>query len=164
MPILFLFISLTLEKYCNISWWHHERKTFFASLALCEGNSPVTGEFPTQRASDAKKVFLSWCHHEILQYFSSVSEMNKNNMGITRIHLVTIILQNKTKHNLRVYKFSGLYFTNRHPPHNAITEGVTSKWLPRIAVALHMSWHNKSFLMGRLVHLRVPVDMTNWRF
>ena len=24
-------------------------ETFSASLALCEGNSPVTGEFPTQR-------------------------------------------------------------------------------------------------------------------
>ena len=26
---------------------------FSALLALCEGNSPVTGEFPSQRASNA---------------------------------------------------------------------------------------------------------------
>ena len=30
----------------------------------CEGNSPVTGEFPAQRASDAEKVSISWRHHE----------------------------------------------------------------------------------------------------
>ena len=30
------------------NWWRHQ--TFSALLAVCEGNSPVTGEFPTQRA------------------------------------------------------------------------------------------------------------------
>ena len=32
-----------------ISWWHHKMETFSALLAICVGNSPVTGEFPTQR-------------------------------------------------------------------------------------------------------------------
>ena len=27
-------------------WWRHQMETFFALLALCVGNSPVTGEFP----------------------------------------------------------------------------------------------------------------------
>ena len=31
---------------------------------LCEGNSPVTGEFPTQRASNAENVPIWWSHHE----------------------------------------------------------------------------------------------------
>ena len=31
------------------SWWRHQMETFSALLALCEGNSPVTGEFPSQR-------------------------------------------------------------------------------------------------------------------
>ena len=30
-------------------WWRHQMETFFALLALCAGNSPVTGEFPSQR-------------------------------------------------------------------------------------------------------------------
>ena len=29
--------------------WHHQVETFPALLALCAGNSPVTGEFPSQR-------------------------------------------------------------------------------------------------------------------
>ena len=32
-----------------VSWWHHQMETFSALLALCAGNSPVTGEFPSQR-------------------------------------------------------------------------------------------------------------------
>ena len=31
------------------SWWRHQMKTFSALLAICAGNSPVPGEFPTQR-------------------------------------------------------------------------------------------------------------------
>ena len=34
--------------YCNHSWCH-QMETFFMLLALCAGNSPVTGEFPSQR-------------------------------------------------------------------------------------------------------------------
>ena len=33
----------------RISWWRHQMETFSALLALCAGNSPVHGEFPTQR-------------------------------------------------------------------------------------------------------------------
>ena len=32
-----------------ISWWRHQMEIFSALLAICAGNSPVTGEFPTQR-------------------------------------------------------------------------------------------------------------------
>ena len=31
---------------------------------LCEGNSPVTGEFPAQRVSKAENVSIWWRHHE----------------------------------------------------------------------------------------------------
>ena len=30
---------------------------------LCDGNSPVTGEFPSQRASNAENVSIWWRHH-----------------------------------------------------------------------------------------------------
>ena len=29
--------------------WRHEMETFSELLAICEGNSPVSGEFPAQR-------------------------------------------------------------------------------------------------------------------
>ena len=31
---------------------------------LCEGNSPVSGEFPAQRASNAENVSIWWRHHD----------------------------------------------------------------------------------------------------
>ena len=31
--------------------------------SLCEGNSPVTGEFPTRRVSNAENVSIWWRHH-----------------------------------------------------------------------------------------------------
>ena len=30
-------------------WWRHQMETFSALLAICAGNSPVPGEFTTQR-------------------------------------------------------------------------------------------------------------------
>ena len=33
----------------HCAWWRNQMETFSALLALCAGNSPVTGEFPAQR-------------------------------------------------------------------------------------------------------------------
>ena len=33
-----------------ITWWRHQMEAFSALLTICVGNSPVTGEFPAQRA------------------------------------------------------------------------------------------------------------------
>ena len=33
----------------QMSWWRDQMETFSALLAICAGNSPVAGEFPTQR-------------------------------------------------------------------------------------------------------------------
>ena len=37
-------------KVRGLTWWRHKMETFSALLALCAGNSPVTGEFPSQRS------------------------------------------------------------------------------------------------------------------
>ena len=34
------------ETCVTITWWRHQMGTFSALLAICAGNSPVTGEFP----------------------------------------------------------------------------------------------------------------------
>ena len=55
---------------------HRSKKTSKLRVAgLCEGNSHMTGEFLTQRTSNAEKVSVSWRHHSrayfmgyILQY------------------------------------------------------------------------------------------------
>ena len=36
-------------RFRQLAWWRHQMETFSALLAICAGNSPVPGEFPTQR-------------------------------------------------------------------------------------------------------------------
>ena len=44
------------------SWWRHQMETFSALLAICAGNSPVPGEFPTQRpVTRSFDVFFDLC-------------------------------------------------------------------------------------------------------
>ena len=37
------------SSYAKLWWWRHQMETFSASLALCAGNSAITGEIPSQR-------------------------------------------------------------------------------------------------------------------
>ena len=41
--------SIVYEIVTINPWWRHQMETFSALLALCAGNSPITGEFPSQR-------------------------------------------------------------------------------------------------------------------
>ena len=41
-----------------------EKTSKLRVTGLCEGNSPVTDEFPAQRASNAEIVPIWWRHHE----------------------------------------------------------------------------------------------------
>ena len=42
-----------------------ERISKLRVTGLCEGNLPVTDEFPAQRASNAENVSIWWRHHVI---------------------------------------------------------------------------------------------------
>ena len=48
---------------------------------LCEGNPPVTGEFPAQRASNAENVSIWWRHH--------VKDIYRRYAGITNMNIIT---------------------------------------------------------------------------
>ena len=66
---------------------------------LCVGNSPVTGEFPTQRASNAENVSIWWRHHVLLIF-----------------HIATLPFEMHSHHECVVYTFhcdilrDGCYF------------------------------------------------------
>ena len=78
---------MTLEQWYSLQWRHNKRagvsnhrrlqcllNCWFRCgskktpklrvTGLCEGNSPVTGEFPAQRVSNAEKVSIWWRHHD----------------------------------------------------------------------------------------------------
>ena len=44
------------------AWWCHQMQTFSSLLAICAGNSPVTGYFPAQRpVTRSFEVFFDLC-------------------------------------------------------------------------------------------------------
>ena len=61
--------QITSVSIVYLTFWFRRRSKKTSKLhvtGLCEGNSPVTGEFPAQRASNTENVSI-WCrHHESL--------------------------------------------------------------------------------------------------
>ena len=48
----------------GVSFRHRSKKTSKLYVTgHCEGNSPMTGEFPAQRANNAETVSIRWRHH-----------------------------------------------------------------------------------------------------
>ena len=62
-------ISDHQPHHCLLNYLFRYRSKNISKLhvtGLCEGNSPVTSEFPAQRASNVGNVSIWWCHHVIL--------------------------------------------------------------------------------------------------
>ena len=54
---------MTRVEFCIYpAWWRHQVEIFSASLAICAGNSPVSGEFPAQRpVTRSFDIFFDLC-------------------------------------------------------------------------------------------------------
>ena len=48
---------------------------------LCGWNSPITGEFPAQRASNAENVSIRWRHHETMSLIVDTQSVSALNMA-----------------------------------------------------------------------------------
>ena len=49
--------------------WKLKKTSKLRVTGLCEGNSPVIGEFPAQMASNAGSVCIWWRHHDCVRYY-----------------------------------------------------------------------------------------------
>ena len=64
MSVMASQITRLIISYSTVYWGRRSKKTSKLHVTgLCEGNSPVTGEFPAQRASNAINVFIWWRHN-----------------------------------------------------------------------------------------------------
>ena len=43
------YVHLPIYKLLQMPWWRHQMEIFSVLLAICAGNSPITGEFPAQK-------------------------------------------------------------------------------------------------------------------
>ena len=62
-------VSNHRRPYCLLNCFFRRRSKETSKLCVtgrCEGNSPVTSEFPAQRASNAENVSIWWRHHAML--------------------------------------------------------------------------------------------------
>ena len=65
---------------------------------LCVGNSPGTGEFPAQMASNAKNVSIWWCHHDMTRY------LHRYWYNRVKLNRNTYISNFRNKRNWRVWR------------------------------------------------------------
>ena len=56
--------SLTIV-YLTVYSGADEKTSKLRVTGLCVGNTPMTGEFPAQKASNAENVSIWWRHHDI---------------------------------------------------------------------------------------------------
>ena len=107
---------------------------------FCEGNSPVTGEFPAQRASDAVSIW--WRHRENLHVFRRLCE--------SQFKLVSV---NNGVHNEYWYNYSERQYMGNITAH-ALTclfeEYLRIWWRQDMGIFPH-NWHSKSQWYGTLM-------------
>ena len=74
--------------------WYHNMKTFCALLALCEGNPPVTCDFPSQRASNAElwRLLCCWPEQNVEQKVKWPTDLRYFNADVTSLWWIHEIL------------------------------------------------------------------------
>ena len=64
-----------------------KKKSKLRVTGLCAGNSPVTGEFPAQKASNAGNDSISWRHHAVWLPYSTTNHLWSQSIPKTGIQL-----------------------------------------------------------------------------
>ena len=90
----------------DCSWWRHQMETFSALLAICAGNSPMIGEFPTQRpVTRSFDVFFHLC----VWINSWVNNREAGDLRRYRAHYDVIVAY-------VVFGTNIIHFRYEHPP------------------------------------------------
>ena len=77
-------VLIWLVLFLDIVWWCHDMETLSVLLALYKGNPPITGGFPSQRASDRN----IWC--SLLCWISWINSRVASNLGWHDPHVTNI--------------------------------------------------------------------------
>ena len=105
----------------NLTWWRHQMETISASLACCAGNSPVTGEFPSQRPVTRNFDGFFDLRHELVWgwWFETPSR------SLWRQCNVTYLFHNDAWHG-NTFHITGPLWWKPHVP--IIWDTITLKW------------------------------------
>ena len=84
---------------CAGPWCRHQMKAFSALLALCEGNPPVTGGFPSQRPVTRSLMFSlisTWTNGSANSRDAGDVRLHRTYYDVTLLHGLTGIVGKKT--------------------------------------------------------------------
>ena len=105
-------IDLWLDDLAAFAWWRHQMETFSSSLTLCAGNSPVTGEFPTQRPVKRNfDAFFGLCLNKRLSEQSRHRSFETSSRSLWRHCNVCIGLTQDSDSGLRTQDSGRIYST-----------------------------------------------------
>ena len=107
------------DIYVTFAWWRHQMETFSALLAICAGNSPVSGEFPAQRPVTRSfdiffdvRLIKRLSKHSRGWWFETLSHpLWRHRNGINHLHVWQISQR---------YRKSELIAIGRKLPHNSV--------------------------------------------
>ena len=114
------FLDITVSSKCV--WWHLKSPAFrlftqpFVQVQIketsklhitghCVGNSPGTGEFPTQRASNAERISIWRRHHDFI--YSSQGECHRTSLKVNQ-NLAQVVMAPIHSLNPSIYAGPGL--------------------------------------------------------
>ena len=60
-------MTRVVSRFASVSSVYIKKSSKVRVAGICEGNSPVTGEFSSQMASNAENVSIWWRHHVLPQ-------------------------------------------------------------------------------------------------
>ena len=76
----------------NLFWRRSKKTSKLRVTGLCEGNSPVTVEFPAQRASNVEKVSIWWRHHDLFILLCHNISYNCHNFNTKVSILISVVI------------------------------------------------------------------------
>ena len=88
-------VSNHRRLHCLLNCWFQCRSKQTLKLrvtGLCKGNSPLTGEFPAQKASDAENVSIWWRHHDSTYFMRRRQKNISTRTGSKLNHYIDVIM------------------------------------------------------------------------
>ena len=127
--------------------WRPKEKSRLRVTGLCAGNSPVTGEFPAQMASNVKNVSI-WCVvPRLLNDELQGSRIREMNCPDGTFYDLTSIISILNPWGIKKYKY--IFFFN-----------LTSIWL---ISKLHSNWYHRIALLD-CDYFRSKKSLINWNY
>ena len=113
-----------------------------SDTVLCEGNSPVTDEFPAQRASNVENVSIWWRHHEFINVISISMITQSTRKWLTGKQQIQLIYKRETQcKRINCFQFAGessMIFVNRWFFKNNCNHWWNIHLISHICFLLHM--------------------------